>query len=92
MQPQPSLEPVFPPPRLTACSRDPMVSRLGSIAMSSVTPLTDPALRLNAPSSAIKIELDERCFLFPDGKIVSHILLTSVPNRVIAVDAVFTFN
>ena len=43
------------------------------------------------PNPTVRIELDERCVLFPDGKLVSHLLVT--PGRgSILLDAVFQFN
>ena len=60
--------------------------------MSSVTPLPEVSPRLNPPVPSVKIELDERCLVFPDGKAITHLLLTALPNRRIAIDAVFAFN
>jgi hypothetical protein len=39
-----------------------------------------------------KIELDERCFLFPDGKVMSHLLITREGPDRFGVDAVYPFN
>jgi hypothetical protein len=39
-----------------------------------------------------KIELDDRCFLFPDGKVVSHALVGREGADRICMDAVYTFN
>lgn len=44
-----------------------------------------------APALA-KIELDDRCFLFPDGKVMSHMLIAREGADRITLDAVFTFN
>ena len=44
-----------------------------------------------APALA-KVELDDRCFLFPDGKVMSHLLIAREGPDRIALDAVFTFN
>src|SRR3954453_10333525 len=39
---------------------------------------------------SVKVELDERCFFFPDGKHISHLLLVAGSDRNIV--AVFSFN
>ena len=39
-----------------------------------------------------KIELDERCFLFPDGKVMSHMLIAREGPDRFGMDAVYTFN
>jgi hypothetical protein len=39
-----------------------------------------------------KIELDERCFVFPDGKVASHLLIIREGADRLCFDAVFTFN
>ncbi len=39
-----------------------------------------------------KIELDERCFVFPDGKVASHLLIIREGPDRLCFDAVFTFN
>ncbi len=39
-----------------------------------------------------KIELDERCFVFPDGKVASHLLILREGTDRLCFDAVFTFN
>lgn len=44
------------------------------------------------PQLAVKIELDERCFLFPDGKVLTHLLLGSAQGEAVTFDAVFAFN
>src|SRR5215208_3928163 len=41
---------------------------------------------------SVKVELDERCFLFPDGKHISHLLFVAGTDRNIALEAVFSFN
>ena len=43
------------------------------------------------PKFEIKVDLDERCFLFPSGKSVSQLLLLS-DGRTVFVDAVYPFN
>jgi hypothetical protein len=43
------------------------------------------------PKFEIKVDLDERCFLFPSGKSVSQLLLLS-DGRTVFIDAVFSFN
>ncbi len=45
-----------------------------------------------APAVQFKVELDERCILLPDGKIVQHMLIYQDEKRRIAVDGVFAFN
>lgn len=45
-----------------------------------------------AVPTVYKIELDERCLLFPDGKMIQHLLIARVPGGMIAFDAVFAFN
>jgi hypothetical protein len=40
----------------------------------------------------IRIEMDERCFLFPDGKLMTHVLLCREGSDTIGFDAVFPFN
>lgn len=40
----------------------------------------------------IKIELDERCFVFPDGKVASHLMISREGTDRLSFDAVFTFN
>jgi hypothetical protein len=54
----------------------------------------NPAPRIIAelrPKHEIKIDLDERCFLFPAGKSVSQLLLLS-DGHTILIDAIFPFN
>ena len=43
------------------------------------------------PKFEIKVDLDERCFLFPAGKSVSQLVLLS-DGRTILVDAIYPFN
>lgn len=43
-------------------------------------------------SPLVKVELDERCFVFPDGKVISHLLVAREGRDRIAFDAVLTFN
>jgi hypothetical protein len=38
------------------------------------------------------VELDERCILLPDGKIVQHLLIYQDEKRHVAIDGVFAFN
>jgi hypothetical protein len=49
-----------------------------------------------APSAALppvfKVELDERCLVFPDGKILQHLLIGGAGRNQISIDAVFAFN
>jgi hypothetical protein len=45
-----------------------------------------------AVASVIRIELDERCFLFPDGKILSHLMIIREKGDTISFEAVFPFN
>jgi hypothetical protein len=40
----------------------------------------------------IRIELDERCFLFPDGKLLTHLMLVREDKDTIGFEAVFPFN
>jgi hypothetical protein len=40
---------------------------------------------------AIKIELDERCFLFPDGKVVRHLVIAS-EGGCLLLDGIYDFN
>jgi hypothetical protein len=42
--------------------------------------------------NAVKIELDERAFLFPDGKSVTHIVVTRDRHSAFQLEAVFAFN
>lgn len=46
----------------------------------------------NRPGLEIQIAMDERAFVFPDGKAVTHLLLSSEGRDVIHLDAVFGFN
>jgi hypothetical protein len=39
-----------------------------------------------------KVELDDRCFLFPDGKLMSHVLISREGSQDIVFDAAFPFN
>jgi hypothetical protein len=41
---------------------------------------------------AYKTELDDRCLLFPDGKMMSHLVVTREGERSFGFDAVFVFN
>jgi hypothetical protein len=41
---------------------------------------------------SVKVDLDERCFLFPDGKLVSHLMIAREANDHLGFDAVFPFN
>jgi|SRR4051794_39624973 hypothetical protein len=43
------------------------------------------------PKFEIKVDLDERCFLFPSGKSVTQLVLLS-DGRTVFVDAVYPFN
>jgi hypothetical protein len=45
-----------------------------------------------AVMSAIRIELDERCFLFPDGKLLTHLMIIREKGDTISLEAVFPFN
>jgi hypothetical protein len=48
--------------------------------------------RDSAPTeAAVRIELDERCFLFPDGKVVKHVVIAG-ERQSVTIDAVFDFN
>jgi hypothetical protein len=58
-----------------------------------------PSLRLAAraaqpapPALQFKVELDERCILLPDGKIVQHLLIYQDEKRHVALDGIFAFN
>ncbi len=57
-------------------------------------PQAEPAAA--APSMAApavyKVELDERALLFPDGKIVNHIMIAFEPPGAIHLDCIFQFN
>jgi hypothetical protein len=44
-----------------------------------------------AGNPAIKVELDERCFLFPAGKVVRHLMIAG-ERDLIVMDAVYEFN
>ena len=44
------------------------------------------------PENNIKLELDERSFLFPDGKSVTHIIVSRDRQAGFHMDAVFAFN
>ncbi len=52
-------------------------------------PEAKPALE---SQTLTKIELDERCFVFPDGKVASHLLIIREGPDRLCFDAVFTFN
>jgi hypothetical protein len=39
-----------------------------------------------------KVELDDRCILLPDGKIIHHLLIYQDETKHIAIDGVFAFN
>jgi len=60
----------------------------------NVTALSQPLLLsgIQPRELAVKVDLDDRCFLFPDGKIVSNLMLVAGSERNIAIDAVFLFN
>jgi hypothetical protein len=45
-----------------------------------------------AEAPSVKVDLDERCFLFPDGKLVSHLVIVREGNDRLGFDAVFPFN
>jgi hypothetical protein len=42
--------------------------------------------------SIFKVELDDRCFLFPDGKQLAHILVSALRTGGVTFDAVYGFN
>ena len=44
------------------------------------------------PDIAVKIELDDRAFLFPDGKSVTHLLVVNDRKGGVHLEAVFAFN
>jgi hypothetical protein len=44
------------------------------------------------PETILKVELDDRCFVFPDGKQLAHLLLSLPKAGGIAFDAVYGFN
>lgn len=44
------------------------------------------------PQIRLKVDLDERCYLFPDGKVLNHLLLCCYESGVIGIDAVYAFN
>jgi hypothetical protein len=49
-------------------------------------------VRVDAPAApSVKVELDERCFLFPDGKVVRHVVIGG-ERHAVTIDAVFDFN
>jgi hypothetical protein len=52
------------------------------------TPLVVPA----SEASTMKIELDERAFLFPEGKPVTHLVIMRQGAQEFHFDAVFAFN
>ena len=54
--------------------------------------LRQPDARPALESQTTKIELDERCFVFPDGKVASHLLIIREGPDRLCFDAVFTFN
>jgi hypothetical protein len=71
-------------PRVGSVSQDPakkveLSSRLEAVA------------DIHGKASPIKIELDERCVLFPDGKLVSH-LLVAAAGKVVSINAAYQFN
>jgi hypothetical protein len=62
--------------------------------------MPDPTpLRAESPSTALvaqplvfKVELDERCVTFPDGKMLQHLLIAAAGRSRVTVDAVYAFN
>ena len=65
-----------------AVAEDPKVHTLPKLVGARDGPPSEPA---------VKVELDERCFLFPDGKVVRHVVIAGERNSV-TIDAVFDFN
>jgi len=53
---------------------------------------TDAAKPAAEDPPLTKIELDERCFVFPDGKVASHVLIVREGPDRLCFDAIFTFN
>jgi hypothetical protein len=47
---------------------------------------------LPEPETILRVELDDRCFLFPDGKQLAHLLVHVQKTGGIAFDAVYGFN
>jgi hypothetical protein len=55
-----------------------------------------PAISVSAAvveaDTIFKVELDDRCFLFPDGKQLAHLLVSAPRTGGITFDAVYGFN
>lgn len=52
--------------------------------------MADPALH-NAPKLTVNVDLDERSFVFPDGKHISQLRIMAFPSRLIF-ECSFSFN
>ncbi|MEO5376076.1 MAG: hypothetical protein H7840_17775 [Alphaproteobacteria bacterium] len=52
----------------------------------------DTAALPNRQPLDVQVAMDERAFLFPDGKAVTHLLLSSEGQGRVCIDAVFGFN
>jgi hypothetical protein len=67
------------------------------MTQASMTQLTPPQIvpdlpNLREPDAQIKVELDERCFLFPTAKGVSHIQFLVYRNQKLRLELVFPYN
>jgi hypothetical protein len=51
-----------------------------------------PPQTTNRNRLTVNVEMDDRTFLFPDGKFLSHILVGSTAENMITLDGVFHFN
>jgi hypothetical protein len=60
--------------------------------MAEPTLLRADAVQSAALPPVFKVELDERCLAFPDGKILQHLLIGGAARNQISIDAVFAFN
>jgi hypothetical protein len=66
----------------------------GQLASGQAVAAQNPATQTvpGAVASVIRIELDERCFLFPDGKMLTHLMIIREKGDVFSFEAVFPFN
>lgn len=51
-----------------------------------------PAATAAAKPAIYKVEMDDRCMVFPDGKTLAHLLVTSDEVGDLSIEAVFAFN
>ncbi len=51
-----------------------------------------PAPVVTAKPAVYKVEMDDRCMVFPDGKTLQHLLVTSDASNNLTLEAIYAFN